>query len=282
MGAVRAKHEIFSAKHQAIVVKIQEMFLLLLLICCVSGNPRMIQSALKGDLDSIIKHILTGSVPDNLTMIAACRSGNINLVTFLINKCKKLPGSLCLDAAVESNTLNLVQFLVEGGFVIPNERTLNISQRSFCKKEISIYIAARMGRLDHVKKYKKKPEIRDLRAAASSGNLDLVKYLFKYFQKRTDYVILVLHDAISSGNLDVVRYLIHDLHFAPDINSLNLACRHGYYEISKAIMDEIIPDQTTLSYAIDGGDWKLVKYLIFERFVWPDLNQANQIRIKYY
>jgi ankyrin repeat protein len=106
-------------------------------------------------------------------------------------------------------------------------------------------------------------------------NLEEVLTLFKNNQKLRDRIIrknfeLLTHAVFETekGNIETVKYLIK-YNYATDYKAVfNVACSKGYLEILKLIFTKVDLQpfiktvETSLNYAIEGGNLEIVKFLL--------------------
>ena len=273
----------------------------LLHYACYNGWYRVTKELIKKLCDPKAENA-NGSTP----LYFACKSGNLELVKYLILKKNCDPN--------KPNTLGLVPLhnAALGGHISIANYLIEEKQCSATPRDnngiIPLHLACQSGNLPMVKLFVEAQNCdpvcvtndrytQPIHLACQNGHLEVTKYLIE--EKHCDPISLsgegfqTIHLACKSGNLDLIKYLVENRNCRPDcINlsykyiwwtPLHLACESGHLNVAIYLIevqkcDPMYKDNdgvTPLHLACRNGYLDIVKYLTEKQKCDPNCRKKN-------
>jgi hypothetical protein len=219
------------------------------------GDDAVITAAKSGNLEIVEYLVEKGAKIDKNALEKAVIIGNLAIVKYLVNKVEKIDDNLVSDA-VKYNYIPIVKFLVD-------EKNVKISNNT-------IINAAQNGNLDLVKYLVNKVENVDdyiVNYVTNLGDLDFLKHLIN--EKNAIISSDILIRAILSDNLAVVKYLVDEKNLEVSNSHVNSAARNCNLDIvkylAKKCKENIEINGFTLRRVTQEGNLDMVKYLVDEK-----------------
>lgn len=233
------------------------------------------------NLELLIYALDNNLVKREYTLCEMCKYGKLNFIKYLLTDISKIHDNRPLIEALKYCHLEIIEYLLK--FYTKNqlEQIIPFNLNNLCFEFEKL-----KKLLDYFKNDKNIPhriQRYSLRYAASNGKLDMLKYLFSYFNNNDDEIIksdnyYMLIESTKNGHTEIVKYL---LNYYTDKNEIKqiikfdkdyvvtLALKRGNKEIIEYLLNYYINESKIIIFDKDfitkldliDGHRKIIKYL---------------------
>jgi ankyrin repeat protein len=215
---------------------------------CRSGNKDIIEY-----VDSKIEDKYKNTSYYTSGLIGACKHSTIDIINMLIEKGADFNNTNAIRNLLHKNNINIIKTLIEqknfpSTLYDTNIKLHNIEifdilfENNIINLDTALLAACRTGNLKLVKYIFKKgininASINMMTYAYISGNVDLIKFLEK---KGVKHIKEVQFITLSSNNLECIKYLTSENIIKSEIINYSIfhACSKGFYDIIEYLVNQ--------------------------------------------